>query len=106
MQHPRAMNNEKWLGVGGLRKRSRAGLQKEERCSLHKACRDASSPGPSPGNKFVCVSKTDVKLKGICKGWRPRLVSEGIWALKSVLEHSCFTFQTLSMAYLTGMLSR
>lgn len=54
----------------------------------------------------VRVSKTDVKLKGICKGWKPRLVFEGIWALKSVLEHPCFTFQTLSMAYLTGMLSR
>lgn len=54
----------------------------------------------------VRVSKTDIKLEDICKGWRPRVVFEGIWALKSVLEHSCFTFQTLSMAYLTGMLTR
>ena len=52
----------------------------------------------------MCVSKADSELRGTHKGWRPRLALEGVWAPS--IPSSYFSFQTLSMAYLTGMLSR
>ena len=50
------------------------------------------------------MSEADSELRGTCKGWRPWLALAGVWAPS--VRSSSFSFQTLSMAYLTGMLSR
>lgn len=77
------------------------------------ACQDTPQPGLSCGSECGrgggVGGEADTELKEAHQGWRPRLGLGGVWSPKAEfwsIPSSCFSFQTLSMAYLTGMLSR